>query len=318
MKNRVVKDIADLIRLALDSINKNFDDISMITGMSRDVCKKPMNDIFLKHVDLEASKSAHNYLEICVCVEGSMALQLQKGIYLLNSGDIAYIIPKTEYQKGGFKKEGYMALWFSVVSNQVYFHVTGKKIGSSDIEESHFVQCMPRSNMLINEIFEELREQTEYYGIMLKTLTVKFLTNILRYISKTEVCVGKPITNNQQIALKVENYINNNYFNNIKLIEISNYMNMSVNYLNTIFKSVTEMTIMQYLENFRIEKAKHLLINTDHSVQDIASELAFWDPAHFTKTFKRKTGYCPKKFKELAAIVQSSGPERIPHSVAVP
>jgi YesN/AraC family two-component response regulator len=48
-----------------------------------------------------------------------------------------------------------------------------------------------------------------------------------------------------------------------------------------------------------VDKAKHLLLNTTHSVNEIAYNLGFNFPHYFGRLFKKKTGKTPLEFRQF-------------------
>ncbi|MBP1990691.1 AraC family transcriptional regulator [Paenibacillus eucommiae] len=68
-------------------------------------------------------------------------------------------------------------------------------------------------------------------------------------------------------------------------------------YLCNIFKKYSGITINVYLHQLRIQRAKHLLRETEKSVQDIAYELSFENPLYFSKTFKKLEGISPSHYR---------------------
>ena len=53
------------------------------------------------------------------------------------------------------------------------------------------------------------------------------------------------------------------------------------------------MTILQYMTNLRIEKAKELLLHTDMKMYEISVEVGYNDYTYFSQIFKRNTGETP-------------------------
>jgi AraC-like DNA-binding protein len=74
-------------------------------------------------------------------------------------------------------------------------------------------------------------------------------------------------------------------------------VSMSGNYLNTLFKSVTGRTIVQYAAEYKLEQAK-LLLRQAYSIQEIAAMLGYYDLYHFSKTFKKATGQSPSRYRK--------------------
>jgi len=65
------------------------------------------------------------------------------------------------------------------------------------------------------------------------------------------------------------------------------------------FERYTGKTTQEYIHLQLTEKAKSLLWGSDKSISEIAYELGFQHPSHFTKIFKTKTGKSPTAFRGL-------------------
>lgn len=76
-------------------------------------------------------------------------------------------------------------------------------------------------------------------------------------------------------------------------------LNLSSYYLSDLLKKYTGKTTQEYIHLQLIHRAKMMLWGTSKSMSEIAYELGFEYPSHFTKLFKSKTGYTPSGFKKL-------------------
>ena len=65
------------------------------------------------------------------------------------------------------------------------------------------------------------------------------------------------------------------------------------------FKDATGLTLIDYVQNLRIEEAKRLLEQGDRSADDISAEVGYEDASFFRRLFKRKTGLSPKGYRRL-------------------
>lgn len=77
-------------------------------------------------------------------------------------------------------------------------------------------------------------------------------------------------------------------------------LNLSPNYLSDLLNRYTGKTTQEHIHLRLIDKAKSLLWGTEHSISEIAYELGFEHPSHFTKIFKTKTGQSPSAFRGLS------------------
>ncbi|NLJ96450.1 MAG: AraC family transcriptional regulator [Clostridiales bacterium] len=93
-------------------------------------------------------------------------------------------------------------------------------------------------------------------------------------------------------------YINQNYHHNIDVDMICSHVNYSRSYFSRKFKKKTEMTITEYINYVRINRAKFLLKNTDLLVNEISKMVGFSDAFYFSKCFKKFTGHPPSAYVE--------------------
>jgi AraC-like DNA-binding protein len=74
-------------------------------------------------------------------------------------------------------------------------------------------------------------------------------------------------------------------------------LNLSPNYLSDVLNKYTGKTTQEHIHLKLVDKAKALLWGTEKAVSEIAYELGFEHPSHFTKLFKNKTGVSPREFR---------------------
>ncbi len=79
--------------------------------------------------------------------------------------------------------------------------------------------------------------------------------------------------------------------------------------LNRRFKAATGSTLIDYLQNLRVEEAKRLLETTQTSSDEIAAGVGYENPAFFRRLFKRCTGLTPGQYRRMFQSI-SRGDER--------
>lgn len=111
---------------------------------------------------------------------------------------------------------------------------------------------------------------------------------------------------NNDIVQRFERMLKD-YFNNETLIDMglpdvhyfASALNLSANYLSDLLKRYTGKSTQEHIHLQLTEKAKTLLWGSDKPISDIAFELGFEHPSHFTKIFKTKTGKSPTEYRHL-------------------
>jgi len=76
-------------------------------------------------------------------------------------------------------------------------------------------------------------------------------------------------------------------------------LNISPYYLSDLLKKETGRSASEHIHLFVLDRAKNRLLASSQSVSEIAYDLGFSYPQHFSKLFKTKTGMSPKDYRKL-------------------
>ena len=76
-------------------------------------------------------------------------------------------------------------------------------------------------------------------------------------------------------------------------------LNLSAKYFGDLIKKETGKTAQEFIQLKLIEIAKQKIFDTSKSVSEIAYELGFKYPSHFTRLFKQKVGQSPVEYRTL-------------------
>lgn len=106
-----------------------------------------------------------------------------------------------------------------------------------------------------------------------------------------------PNENTNILWKKVLEYIEKNFNKKIHAQSICKELYISERTFYYLFKSNTNESFVEYLTRFRIEKAKHLLLNSNMSISEISENVGIKDHYYFNKIFKKYTGVTPLSYK---------------------
>lgn len=76
-------------------------------------------------------------------------------------------------------------------------------------------------------------------------------------------------------------------------------INVSVSYLQHLFKRETGISITKYLKELRLQKARGLLETTHLRVKEIRAKVGATDQTHFLRDFKQKFGQTPDRYRKF-------------------
>jgi len=123
----------------------------------------------------------------------------------------------------------------------------------------------------------------------------KLLYNI--FFAAFELLNENTTENNNKVVEMVKSIIHEHYADKITTEYLSKKINYSQRYLSLIFKNETGKTILQYLTEFRIEKAKELLMEKDSKIYHVAAAVGYTRNSHFNNIFKKYVGVSPYDYK---------------------
>lgn len=92
-------------------------------------------------------------------------------------------------------------------------------------------------------------------------------------------------------------FIANRYPYIKSLDEIAEYCNITRSHLARLFKQLMNTSLQEYLIEYRLGKAKDLLVNTNLAIYQIASQVGYEEPLSFNKAFKRRMNMSPKEWR---------------------
>jgi transcriptional regulator GlxA family with amidase domain len=72
------------------------------------------------------------------------------------------------------------------------------------------------------------------------------------------------------------------------------------------FKAATGITLMDYLQNLRIEEAKRLLESSQRAADQISADVGYQDASFFRRVFNRRTGLTPLAYRRMFQPIRSA------------
>jgi two-component system response regulator YesN len=105
------------------------------------------------------------------------------------------------------------------------------------------------------------------------------------------------ITGEINLIDKVCAYLKKKFANDISLIDAAKVFSVSPQYLSRRFHEKTGVTIGQYLEDIRMQKAALLLVDSKKNITDISEQCGYTDSAYFSKVFRRKFKISPSEYR---------------------
>ena len=98
---------------------------------------------------------------------------------------------------------------------------------------------------------------------------------------------------------KCENWLGEHFQEAEPVARVVDHAGAPERTLKRRFKAATGTTLMDYVQNLRIEEAKRLLETGTTPFDDIAAEVGYENPGFFRRLFKRRTGLTPSDYRKM-------------------
>lgn len=178
-------------------------------------------------------------------------------------------------------------------SNKENAEILQQMIGNSFI----FLYKNTPPNMTV-EMHMILKEIITYYrkGVMQKLFIEAKIIKLLILIF--EQFNEKGSTEDQsKIPFIIKKFVDENYHRNLKIEEISKILGINETKIRKEFKIYYHKTIVEYISELRMLKAKKLIVNKDLMIKEIAIDCGYEYVQNFTRAFKKKFGVSPENLR---------------------
>lgn len=247
---------------------------------------------------------SHPFHQIFYTIDGYEEYQYEGEELRVDEGAFLFVLPDSEHGMPAGKPGS---------------RVLDVKFNVQDEELSHRLQMLPphmkcteQMRSICSLILEESQRKSAFYSNIISSLLEALLYSALcefcpqyggdgvgvlklldlDYNSLSE-CVQRTLRRIEgAIVLGPDDSV---------LDDAAQMIGYSKRYMCRRFSEEMGVSILQYITMLRIDKAKELLLSSDHSVRDIAALLYFNDSARFCKTFKKYTGMTPTQYRRAPA-----------------
>ena len=249
----------------------------------------------------------HDEIELIYIKKGSGSLSINFKNYHVNSGDIALILPG---QLHSISQQDQEIMEYENIIFQPYLLQSGGgdlcyHSYLKPLLEHHF-DCpsilkadLPIYSRLCFYLDENDRICMDFpqgYPLAIKGNLFSFFYVLFstygssRYLRKAEKNIDK--------LKSVIKYVEMNYSEPMTLSDMARICNFSESYFMKFFKNTMDESFIQYLNDYRLTMAARLLLLSEESVLNIASQVGFENLSYFNRCFKKRYAMTPSQYRK--------------------
>ncbi|MDO4166294.1 MAG: AraC family transcriptional regulator [Eubacteriales bacterium] len=155
-------------------------------------------------------------------------------------------------------------------------------------------QTFSTVNHMISQMIAEYEKKDRGYQTFLKTSFISLALTFSRIYQETT----KTDTNQFSPLIAPISYLESHYPEEITVQQLAEISGLSTRHFNRLFQSAYQTSPVQYLLQYRIQKAEKLLHYTEMSISEIAYQCGFNDSNYFSRQFRKTHGITPRQFRK--------------------
>lgn len=256
----------------------------------------------------------HKEVEIVYVIKGSLRLgvndvpiQMKEGeVQIINAGDVHYYLASPDSERLVLLVD--LNLFQEISSdNKEEPSLRDIFVNIESSSRGWTIDIADRMREIIESVYYEDTNRRDGYTYAVKAKVFQMLTLIYRDIPKNKVIqskskISEEVLSKSQETLKrldkIFAYVENHYKEPITLQEVADYMGFNAFYFTRFFKKNMGMTFITFLNDYRLNKAKWILLNQEIPVTEVAENSGFSSVKTFHHLFKDAMGISPLKYRK--------------------
>lgn len=249
----------------------------------------------------------HSFIELVYVIRGSCVHIIDGREYPMTDGCLLLINYKQKHSFIINKQATYVNILIkpeifgeNLVQNDGMFSMLSLKDFAEFRHTIHRDNCFlkfddpqkQRIEDIIAFMGEELDRAEEGYRLTVRSALHILFTMIFRKMSlpmKSEI---------YSINMELLSYISVHCGEHITLERLARDCNYSPSHFSRAFKKFAGMTLTEFLDNVRMEKAKYLIESTQLPIGEIIANVGYGNPSRFHTLFKKKYGETPLQYRK--------------------
>lgn len=253
----------------------------------------------------------HDEMELIYIKKGTGTITVDLKSYHISSGTIALIIPGQLHSIEQYGQE-------SMEYENIIFHPNILISKKTDTSNTDFLQPLLSGSISVPLLYtpdfpyyKEIAACVDANDEISRTnpkgyqLFIKSQLFMLFFILVNKCSLKEPPKKDYKSLEKMKlilKYIENHYMDRITIEDVAKEVGLSQSHFMKYFKNTMGSTFIDYLNEYRLTMASRLLVSSDSSILDIASEVGFENLSYFNRTFKKRFDMTPRDYRKKYSV----------------
>ncbi len=153
-------------------------------------------------------------------------------------------------------------------------------------------------NNILKNLMDEQMEQNEEVESVKSMCLLMMLIRFKRILSRSRGGKMETLSDDSKETrvFEILSYLDEHITDDVDVKSLASRVFLSEGYFRNIFKNITGLSPVEYINRLRIMKSLDFL-QEDFSVAEAAEKVGIYDPSYYSRLFKKYMGYSPRNFK---------------------
>ncbi|WP_436667503.1 AraC family transcriptional regulator [Latilactobacillus sakei] len=255
--------------------------------------------------DILTTPHWHREIELIYVIKGTINLGINDQPYIISAGEIVlidggelhYVLASPGSERIIYQFD---LAFFKTMLEQIDLPVLFGELPTLSRDWGAAVTGDIRQ--LLDQIYQEETNRLPGMTFEVRADLYKMLTRFIREVPRTKVktAASQQVKSDEILARLdlVFRMVERRYTGHLTLAEVAAEIGYSQFYFTRFFKRNTGKTFITFLNDYRIDKAKWLLINSTLSVTEIISQVGFESDKTFYRLFKQSMSISPLAYRK--------------------
>ena len=187
---------------------------------------------------------------------------------------------------------------------EVFLNIQKQTLSSSIPIEKVYEIYYSISLMLLSYVNKmDIEDKINYTQKLMRLDKFQSLEDAFNYLIQVADIIfntrtTEEVNRSQLVVEKICQYIQDHVGEDLSLVKLAEIHYFNPTYLSRFFKQEMGMNISEYIDQYRVIKAKELFANGELKVREIANLVGYESSHSFTRFFKRATGMTPQEYRD--------------------
>lgn len=243
----------------------------------------------------------HKEFEMIYIANGEALININNQTVIAHKGDLVFISPYMIHSVWVNPQDQFSHICYCFDLSILQLTSLQNDLENSNFYVLHHITADSVHNDVLTKCFFDIGNAIDT-EMPYWELTIRGNLCLMFALFMQQNLIIKPLSHtdlDRAFCIKVFKHIEQHYKEQIDSQTVAKALDYNQSYFCRLFKKNYNMCFSNYLNMYRLEKSKILLMNSLLSIIEVTYEVGFSNPSYYTKLFRQQNGISPKEFRKI-------------------